>query len=446
MILNLFIQALQRVKPIAKIQADDCLLENESRLFKLASKNSAFPNQLETIYHDYRNYQFLKSNHQLILFGLLIYASFIISDLVVYEEIYIYPIASRITYILCVCVVYFNLLLSERPLLVTPNTCLLLCFLGGVQSLVGAILIDPPYNHGFITGVVMFLVFGICLFRFCFKKLAMLSLLNITAYFVYLLFFSNMNLATVTLSFFFQDVAGVMFMLMIVVSLVGLYMAWLVEQLHRKEWLHKQIVQKSINKQNALVTLLNQRALTDGLTQVFNRRFFDKKLSVMWDWHVQQQKPLSVVMLDLDWFKPYNDNYGHQRGDTCLQKIASILKQCVDEENTTAQHKADNSGFIARYGGEEFIILLPDTAHKRASFFANFLCRQIYSARIVHEFSPFGCCSVSVGVATIDKNNVNDSKEVAMAGLVKQADDALYHAKSKGKNCVVSMNDVADSL
>lgn len=441
--MNLFTQALQRVKPIAKIQADDNLLEDETRLFKLASKNRAFPNQLETIYHDYRNYQFLKSNHQLILFGLLIYGSFIISDVIVYEEIYIYPIASRIGYILCVCVVYFNLLISERPLVVTPTTCLLLCFLGGVQSLIGAILIYPPYNHGFITGVVMFLVFGICLFRFCFQKLAMLSLLNIIAFFLYLLFFSNMQLSTVTLSFFFQDVSGVMFLLMIVVSLVGLYMAWLVEQLHRKEWLHKQIVQKSINKQNALVTLLNQRALTDGLTQVYNRRFFDKKLSAMWDWHVQQQKPLSVVMLDLDWFKPYNDNYGHQRGDSCLQKVSSILKQCVDEENTTAQHQTDTRGFIARYGGEEFIILLPDTAHNRASLFANFICQQIYAAHIVHDYSPFGRCSVSVGVATIDKNQVNDSKEVAMAGLVKQADDALYLAKSKGKNCVASMNDIA---
>ncbi len=166
--------------------------------------------------------------------------------------------------------------------------------------------------------------------------------------------------------------------------------------------------------------ILEDLSTLDGLTSIPNRRKFDEFLKLEWRRSVRGSYPLSLIMIDIDNFKLFNDNYGHDVGDECLKQVANNL--C-----TTAKRPAD---FVARYGGEEFVCILPDTSIEKASKFAEILRVNIELLNIPHDFSPTGNrVTISLGSATINPA-INKSYEL----LVKSADKALYIAKSKGKN------------
>jgi len=139
-----------------------------------------------------------------------------------------------------------------------------------------------------------------------------------------------------------------------------------------------------------------------------------------WKRAVRESYPLSLIMIDIDCFKLFNDNYGHDIGDDCLKKVAKNL--CA-----TAKRPAD---FIARYGGEEFVSILPNTSIEKAAEFAELLRSNIENLDISHAFSPI-CdkVTISLGSATI-LPTIKKSYDL----LIKSADKALYKAKSNGKN------------
>lgn len=167
--------------------------------------------------------------------------------------------------------------------------------------------------------------------------------------------------------------------------------------------------------------LLRQWVYVDGLTGVCNRRGFDERLGIEWGRAKRLGTPLSVVMVDVDLFKSYNDLYGHQAGDDCLRRVASAL-------GTSLNRPTD---LLARYGGEEFICLLPDTDAAGAFRCAEVLRERVVQSGIEHGASnvePF--VTVSLGVAT--------SPASTSASLVQSADAALYGAKALGRNRVHS--------
>lgn len=172
---------------------------------------------------------------------------------------------------------------------------------------------------------------------------------------------------------------------------------------------------------NLLNEKLEKLTLQDPLTKVMNRRALDKKLKE--DWYTCQriEEPLSLLMIDIDHFKLYNDHYGHGQGDTCLKKIALSLKQSINRETDS----------IARYGGEEFTILLPFTPLEHAEIKAKQLTRIIEEKMIAHETSPTASVvTISIGIACTSQE-VSSHKE-----LVKCADAALYQTKLTGRNNV----------
>lgn len=168
---------------------------------------------------------------------------------------------------------------------------------------------------------------------------------------------------------------------------------------------------------------LEELSYKDGLTRVFNRRMFDLTLEREWANAYRQQQPLSLVLLDIDFFKDYNDHFGHLAGDACLQRVATLL------EGTVVRPR----DLLARFGGEEFILVLPETDAEAAELVAE-RCRQtIADARIPHPGSQVGAClSASLGVATIvptDHDNPHD--------FIDAVDKLLYAAKQQGRNCVM---------
>jgi diguanylate cyclase (GGDEF)-like protein len=161
------------------------------------------------------------------------------------------------------------------------------------------------------------------------------------------------------------------------------------------------------------IETLHHISTQDGLTGVANRRHFDETLALEWRRAVRNGNPLSLLMLDIDHFKAFNDSAGHQAGDDCLRNVAQTLRE-------TLQRATD---VIARYGGEEFVILLPETDEAQARSIATSLCERMRRG---------GTVTVSIGVATIFA-----AREGTIEQFVKRADEALYEAKRLGRNRVV---------
>ena len=161
----------------------------------------------------------------------------------------------------------------------------------------------------------------------------------------------------------------------------------------------------------------------DGLTGLANRACFDTQLELAWGRCSRAVSPLSLLLLDVDYFKQYNDTYGHQQGDICLQQLAQILRQVLQRESDLA----------ARYGGEEFVLLLPFTSQAGAWQLAQRIRQALAEQAIPHQGSaidPWVTCSI--GLVTL----VPDGK-LAAGELVAFADEALYRAKNSGRNQVV---------
>ena len=158
----------------------------------------------------------------------------------------------------------------------------------------------------------------------------------------------------------------------------------------------------------------------DGLTKIANRRCFDERLVVEWKRLYREQQPLSLLMFDVDYFKRYNDRYGHQLGDECLIKIAQTVEHVISRP----------ADLVARYGGEEFIVILPNTSLVGAVAIANHIEEEIKSLQIPHQDSDVSdLVTVSIGIAC-DIPDLERSPYV----LVNQADQALYYAKQQGRN------------
>lgn len=168
---------------------------------------------------------------------------------------------------------------------------------------------------------------------------------------------------------------------------------------------------------------LNRLAKLDGLTKVANRRQFDQQLEQEWQRLTRESQPLSLILCDIDYFKNYNDTYGHLAGDDCLQKVVHAIKKAV-------RRPAD---LVARYGGEEFAVILPNTPKSGAITVAENIRSQVHRLHICHagsHVSPW--VTLSLGIATM----IPTLEEVP-AKLIAQADMALYQAKTQGRDRVV---------
>jgi diguanylate cyclase (GGDEF)-like protein len=179
---------------------------------------------------------------------------------------------------------------------------------------------------------------------------------------------------------------------------------------------------RDMTEQKLAQIALQNLATRDGLTGIANRRSFDDNLQLEWLRAQRESHPLSLIMLDVDFFKRYNDHYGHQQGDECLRQVAGALTGSVFRP----------ADLVARYGGEEFAVIMPNTDEVGAQAVAERICERIRELELAHAHSDVAAhLTVSVGVATLVPK-----AGLACADLLSAADGALYAAKHGGRNRV----------
>lgn len=168
---------------------------------------------------------------------------------------------------------------------------------------------------------------------------------------------------------------------------------------------------------------LEKLSQTDGLTGIYNRYVFDRKMNLEWDRCKRSFMPLSLIMIDVDFFKLFNDKYGHQAGDECIKQVAMVL-------SSLARRSSD---VVARYGGEEFAIILPSVNSDNAQELAELMRLGVENLNIRHEYSSISDnLTISLGVCTLIPSGKSSPHE-----FIRTADKALYEAKQRNRNNVV---------
>lgn len=182
--------------------------------------------------------------------------------------------------------------------------------------------------------------------------------------------------------------------------------------------LELEVLHKELEEKNEKLELLSS---LDGLTGLFNRRYFDHNLVKEWKQASRDKTPLSLLIIDIDYFKNYNDYYGHLQGDDCLRRVAQALYEALLRP----------IDIIARYGGEEFAAILPNTDGEGAENVANRMIELVVELAIAHKGSTVAeMVTVSIGGATM----FPAAGQVAVTSLLERADKALYEAKERGRN------------
>ena len=184
-------------------------------------------------------------------------------------------------------------------------------------------------------------------------------------------------------------------------------------------------LENDTHKREQLEEELLQISLTDALTGIANRRVFDELMEKEWRRCMRSGSPLSLALIDIDYFKLFNDNYGHQAGDDCIRNVANAL--------VTSVRRA--SDFLARYGGDEFIIIMPETDINGARYVGENIRKTVEALKTSHQYSKISqFVTISVGVSSVVPN-----KNISTKDLIKKTDEALYKAKKLGCNqtCIV---------
>lgn len=180
-----------------------------------------------------------------------------------------------------------------------------------------------------------------------------------------------------------------------------------------------------LKEQNEKLQHLLKISNTDGLTGIPNRYCWETVLERDWQKSIRESQPISLIMIDIDFFKLFNDTYGHPEGDICLKKVAQVIQK-------TLKRPTD---LVARYGGEEFVVVLPSTEKSGAMYIAESIRSGVNSLKIIHEASKVDeYITISLGLATTIPTINSHADE-----LISQADKALYLAKEEGRNCVRSL-------
>ena len=225
----------------------------------------------------------------------------------------------------------------------------------------------------------------------------------------------------------FTIIVVLIFTVILAFALLALIL-WLEKGLREKLKKSYHVLEEKVEERTRELHTLNKELETlsflDGLTGIANRRMFDTTLELEWNHAKRDKKPLSLILIDIDFFKQYNDNYGHVQGDKCLKLIAQIISSTLKRD----------TDLVSRYGGEEFVVLLPNTDLKQANILAETCRTNIIEENITHVASTVNdVVTISLGVSSVIPINFIDTST-----LINEADKLLYQAKEEGRNRVIS--------
>ncbi len=212
-------------------------------------------------------------------------------------------------------------------------------------------------------------------------------------------------------------------------SILGMCLAYALDRQERKNFLQACLLRQSLSDVERLAATLDSLSRQDALTGLANRRHLDEVMSHEWSRAMRQQQSLTMMLIDVDFFKTYNDRLGHQAGDVCLQQIAQVLGSLAQRSGELA----------ARYGGEEFVLLFPGMEEEEAETQAERLMARMAELALPHPDHQQRWVTFSIGIAVTVPN-----MPMTIEQFIRQADAALYKAKANGRNRYEFFNDTSN--
>jgi len=378
--------------------------------------NLQFPPEIESVFLDYYFNQSLSLIKVSIVLSLIIYSLFGILDVLTYKEflgkiwIIRYGIGCPVIVLASFLIRYakkekhVQLILSLAALII------------GLTIIMIMIVTRSDPAQKYYAGLVLTTFYAYIALGLRFKYASTVGISLIVIYFL---------LSILYIKPLFSFLVGNAFTL-VFANIIGMIGNYLSEKNIRINFLLSALANMDREGLKRLNKTLEKLSKTDSLTGLANRRYFEEFLGSEWKRATRYKYPISLLMIDIDHFKRYNDYWGHQKGDQCLVKLAEVLKEF-------GRRPGD---LVARYGGEEFVVILSNTPSKHAEEIAETIRKKIINLNLSHPLSDvLKVVTVSIGVAT-----VVPSKEKQKDKLIEMSDKVLYEAKSRGRNKVVIKN------
>jgi len=419
----------------ADIQQDkDTLRSLESQINTLANLidrgkvHLRFPSDIEQDYRSFLLVQFVSVDLKIISAGLFVFLIFGWADFSFGGDkgAVLFSLRAAVTAVLFFAAVTLPrtpLLPYATPILVAGIYICSLVLMWNITN------VEAPGTYYYHICMIPMQVFALLALRSNYRAMAVCSCMML---FTYSAFVAWYPMPEVMSDIDKMALSILPFYLLFWVILVGMavYLSYTIELSTRNDFIKNRLLALEAQRLQYLGRRLEQLSTTDSLTGIANRRYIEDQLVEEWRRCSRNATPLVTVMLDVDYFKKYNDHYGHQQGDVCLKAIAKKISEFCRRPGDVC----------ARYGGEEFLILLPGTATEVALGIAQDICQSIADMKLTHALSPHKVATVSMGVASVipgdDKN---------YESLIRHADMALYEAKGNGRNQVCLAPTVSES-
>jgi len=372
-----------------------------------------FPEALEAAFNEYYCTNTLKHVRVALLTGLLLYGVFGLVDLILLpaDRVHMWIIRYAVVCPTIAAGLGFTYLTGLRRFM---QPVLSLVMLVGSLGIVAMVYFDPtPAKNYYYSGILL-LIMGAFTFVSLRSPYAISWALATTLAYEMVAIFANHTDINILVQNSFSIIATI---------IIGAFSNFLMENYLRRDFLNSLLLGHENRQLQRASHELLRLSISDALTGLGNRRHFESMLEQEWLRAMRSEIPISLVLFDIDYFKNYNDNYGHQAGDDCLRGVAERI-------GGFAKRPGDTS---ARYGGEEFALLLSGTELPQAVTIAEACRASVEALALAHGHSEVsGVVTVSAGVATVVPDGGTSRK-----ALVKAADQALYRAKSGGRNRVV---------
>jgi diguanylate cyclase (GGDEF)-like protein len=377
-------------------------------------RRQKFPEREETAFQlemdRLREVRFKKTG----LVAVLLYSAFAISDRSMVPDVYREAWAIRFLLVVPLTLLCTFGLYKVNSLRLRETLLALMMIVSGASLPWIALLSTHPNAMHYQTGITLIILFGNIVLNLRFRSALITSTILTLAY----------GLSLFQVSAMPPEVRLNNWMFCFAAVLISLIANFRMDQDQRRAYQARLREQERNTELTHAVELLARLSAEDALTQIANRREFDRRLDIEWGRARRDGQPLALIMIDIDCFKNYNDHYGHPAGDACLQRIAAAL-------SAIPKRAAD---LVARFGGEEFVVLLPATPVEEAARLAERLRQALVDLQIPHATSRVASgITASFGVAAM-----RPASQLQAAELVAAADAALYVAKEQGRNRVVA--------
>ena len=381
----------------------------------------SFPAEIEKDYRWRTGANFIKSSRGILAFGILFYLSFGLMDHALGKEhkdsLWFIRVSVSGALLVGLAVIFNRHLIRWVVMAVTLGMIII-----GLSILLFISMLDEPYSYAYHLGLIPWQVFILISLRSYVRPIIIASL---TVFISYIVFSYNQELQPYNseIDALVDDVRPIYILFWGLLITMGIYLGYFMERSSRIDYVKNRLLALDAQRLTLLSEELHLLSTTDGLTGMANRRHFESCFDAEWRRAVRGQDSLALIMIDIDFFKNYNDEYGHQAGDACLKRVSEALMSYAQRSGELA----------ARYGGEEFVVLLPRMSLAGAQHIAESMCHKISELGIEHRGSEKKRVTISIGVAAMIPSLQDDIET-----LLRDSDRTLYQAKANGRNCVVS--------